>query len=147
MFKTLGKIFGTDSVIEKGMEIGDEIFYTKQEQASDDIKKSNYKLAFMKQYEAYKLAQRLIALVITCYLVVVSFILLCAQLYVMFMFWENPEAYDFFSQQLKDIASYQIETFGTAFMFITGFYYGGGFMEGVVTRYMNGRIAQTKVAQ
>lgn len=52
-----GKIFGTEKVVDAAVSAGDKLFHTAEEKAD------NY-LRVMKMYEAFKLAQRLIALTV-----------------------------------------------------------------------------------
>jgi hypothetical protein len=61
----LGKIFGSKKVIEESMTLIDNAFYTGEEKASDRIVMTNQKIAILKAYEAFKVAQRLIALSVT----------------------------------------------------------------------------------
>jgi len=50
------KIFGTGNVVEKGLEIADEAFYTNQEKAANFER-------LMKIYEPFKLIQRFMVLI------------------------------------------------------------------------------------
>lgn len=65
MFGILGKIFGSDSVIEKTGNLIDEAFYTdseKEEDKNNMIKyKSEQRIKLMEAYAPFKLAQRYIA--------------------------------------------------------------------------------------
>ncbi|WP_339678294.1 hypothetical protein [uncultured Zhongshania sp.] len=51
----LGKLFGSDKVIDAGIKGIDAVVFTAEE-------KSQYQLALLKAYEPFKIAQRLLAL-------------------------------------------------------------------------------------
>jgi hypothetical protein len=53
----IGKIFGSDDVIKAARDTGDKLFHTAEE-------KADHYLNVMKMYEAFKLAQRLIAMTV-----------------------------------------------------------------------------------
>ena len=53
----LGKLFGTEKVINKGVDMLDNAFYTDQEKAQAHIQ-------LLKAYEPFKLAQRLLAAIV-----------------------------------------------------------------------------------
>lgn len=53
----LGKLFGTEKVINKGVDMLDNAFYTDQEKAEAHIR-------LLKAYEPFKLAQRFLALIV-----------------------------------------------------------------------------------
>jgi len=53
----LGKLFGTEKVINKGTDMLDKAFYTDQEKAEGHIR-------LLKAYEPFKLAQRFLALIV-----------------------------------------------------------------------------------
>jgi len=53
----LGKLFGTEKVINKGVDMLDNAFYTDQEKAEGHIR-------LLKAYEPFKLAQRFLALIV-----------------------------------------------------------------------------------
>ena len=52
-----GKLFGTEKVINKGVDMLDNAFYTDQEKAQAHIQ-------LLKAYEPFKLAQRLLAAIV-----------------------------------------------------------------------------------
>jgi hypothetical protein len=53
----LGKLFGTEKVINTGVDMLDNAFYTEQEKAEGHIR-------LLKAYEPFKLAQRFLALIV-----------------------------------------------------------------------------------
>lgn len=109
----LGKIFGSEKVIEKTFNGIDKAIYTKEE-------KSNTWLSMLKSYEPFKLAQRLISLSITlCYLLLVIFA--CVMLVID----------DRVSKELFTIIN---SSLSTPFIIIISFYFGGGAIEGIVNK-------------
>ena len=58
MFGIFKKLFGSEKVIDSGINAIDAMVFTDEE-------KSNAKMAFLKLYEPYKVAQRYIALILT----------------------------------------------------------------------------------
>lgn len=114
----LSKLFGSDKVIDAGINGIDAMVFTDEEQ-------SNAKLAFLKLYEPFKLAQRYIAMTfcpayIGCW--VLTFII---------------EVVDIFT--IKDLNTdtlYKMLQGDVALMvtLILGFYFGGGAAEGIVKR-------------
>ena len=55
-------IFGTEKVVNKGMDMIDDAFYTDQEEAADGAVKREWKLKLLQAYQPFKTAQRLLAL-------------------------------------------------------------------------------------
>ena len=115
IFSTL---FGSDKVISAGIKGIDAMVFTDEEQSSA-------KMAFLKLYEPYKIAQRYIAMTfcpayIGCW--VLTFII---------------EVVDIF--MIKDLQTdvlYKLLQGDVAMMIILilGFYFGGGAAEGVVSQ-------------
>jgi hypothetical protein len=58
----LGKLFGSDKVIDAGISGIDKAFYTEEERAEDKLKAAPWKIALLKAYEPFKIAQRLLAI-------------------------------------------------------------------------------------
>lgn len=143
----LGKIFGDKKAVETGMAGIDKIFYTKEEKADDGIRRTSAKLMFLKTYEAFKVAQRFIALLLGIPFVLVH--VLCA------LFWfvlvgfavfsgvpivpDEPGAYEFGVSQLLLIADMNNKTLGEPFAWAVIFYYGGGAGEGLISKFMTSR--------
>jgi hypothetical protein len=94
----LGKIFGSEKVIDTGINMLDNSFYTDQE-------KAKHHKEFLKLYEPFKLAQRFISLSI-----VIPFALL--------------GSYGIIFD--KDVVDSTIGLFGTPVAIIIGFYFAGG---------------------
>ena len=59
----LGKLFGSDKVIDAGISGIDKAFYTAEEKAEDRLKAAPWKIALLKAYEPFKIAQRILAIV------------------------------------------------------------------------------------
>ena len=53
----LGKLFGSDKIIDAAVNAGDKMFYTSEEKADDYLR-------VMQMYTAFKVAQRLIAMAV-----------------------------------------------------------------------------------
>lgn len=108
-----GKIFGSDSVIEKavdGVYNGvDKLIYT------DEEKKDNY-LRIMEMYTAFKVAQRFLAVIFGVPYALACFITFIAS------FWIAIDK----QQALLE------GTFGNIVLMIVVFYFAGGMTEGTV---------------
>lgn len=140
------KIFGKDEVVKSGLNMIDNAFYTKQEQADDGLKRVGFHMAFLKLYEPFKLAQRFLALIFGIPFVSV-FILIAINWLVaiwLSLFFLTGEQYDFLVAQFKEIAMMNVETLGFPVALIMGFYFGGGAIEGVVAKYANVKHAGAK---
>jgi type III secretory pathway component EscT len=106
-----GSLFGTNNVINSGINLIDEAFYT-------DDEKAEQKRLLLKAYEPYKLAQRmLVALFIPVFLglVIVDFGL---------SFFVDVSA------QVSMIDDY----LSLPVTLIVGFYFGGGAIEGAIDK-------------
>jgi hypothetical protein len=114
----LAKLFGSNKIIDAGINGIDAMVFTDQEQ-------STAKLAFLKLYEPFKLAQRYIAMTfcpayIFCW--VLTFII---------------EVIDIFTvKDLNTETLYKLLQGDVALMvtLILGFYFGGGAAEGIIKR-------------
>lgn len=134
----VGKLFGSDTVIKKaadGIYNGvDSAFFTNQE-------KAGHFLGLLKAYEPFKLAQRMLMLVMTVPYVVVWIV--CAGLIVASAFFGNDcqvypgiatQCVNPLSETAKTLGELNNETLGMPVALILAFYFGGGAVEGVVTR-------------
>ena len=100
------RIFGTESVVEAGRDAIDKGFYTDEEKADQHAK-------FLKLYEPFKLAQRVIATtVIGPYMLGWFLVFLCS-----FSYTKEELAFPL------DLLSGDV---GTAMLIIVGFYFAGG---------------------
>ncbi len=115
----LGKLFGDSEVVKTGSEMIEKSFYTDQEKADRWSK-------FLEQYEAFKIAQRWLMLIVCPMYVIMSAILFSFEMYSEI----NNRAWDF-------TLAYNVlnGAIGTSFITIVIFYFGGGALEGVVNRF------------
>lgn len=119
MFGLLGKIFGSEQVISKSLDLIDS-FHTSTEEQIEAATKS--KVALLEAYAPFKLAQRVIAFSFT-------FIYLsCFALVLGFTLMEQTADADKVKQVLED---FQI---GYAMLIILAFYFGGGAAEGIIAQ-------------
>lgn len=111
----VGKIFGTEKavnrvfdVVERGV---DKAIFTKEE-------KRDYHLLFLKAYEPFKVAQRLLAIMFSS----------------AFIFWGSVGMvfYLFDPIKGKTIIQMTIDLFGVPTGVIVGFYFAGGAFEGAI---------------
>jgi hypothetical protein len=103
------KLFGSDKIIDAGVNGIDAMFFTDEE-------KSNAKMQFLKLYEPYKLAQRYLALIYSIPYALAWLVTFIASFFV-------------------DVALQMELLKGDAFyinIVILSFYFGGGAAEGIV---------------
>ncbi len=125
MFGILGKIFGSDSVVNKAGSLIDEAFYTDEEKAEDKMKAKQLaaqnRLNLMKAYEPFKIAQRFIAL---GFVFVFLFIMLNGVLGALYgiVDMQNVEQARKFADDMW---------LGQIIMMIVSFYFGGGLVDSI----------------
>ena len=127
----LGKIFGTKRAIEKttdaAISTGDALFFTKEE-------KANWHERLLALYEPFKVAQRLIALVLTVPFALIHF--LCS------MVWLYKIASSTIDESIKgsliELMSVNNNTLLTPVGIVLTFYFLGGAGEGVVKAWKKG---------
>ena len=108
-------LFGTSKVIESGLDLIDNAFYTDQEKAGQKIK-------LLKAYEPFKITQRFLA-------VMYSFVFLGLLVFlVVASFWVDIQP------QLSVIESVMTSKLAQVISWILGFYFAGGAVEGVVDK-------------
>jgi len=113
MWQLLGKIFGSKKIIDSSIGGIDKLFYTNQE-------KADYHLKFLAAYEPFKLAQRLLALlVVGAYIFV---FLMAAGL----MVWGGITANQSITQTSADLIKLENDSLGWAIITILAFYFAGG---------------------
>jgi len=113
MTNLIGKIFGSKKVIEAGLSGIDKTIYSAEE-------KADYHLKFLAAYEPFKLAQRLLALlVVSVYL----FVFLTGVVLMIFGAVVDSETYVLIS---KDVLHLNNETLRWASITILAFYFAGG---------------------
>ena len=108
---TVGKIFGSKSVVDGAISGIDKMFYTNEE-------REDAKLQLLKSYEPFKLALRLLALIIT-----IPFVLMVIALFVMTLATTSVAA------TASTAAAYLLlkDTLMIPFTAVIGFY----FMDGI----------------
>ena len=104
-------LFGTGKVVESGLNLIDNAFYTDQEKAEQ-------KRLLLKAYEPFKIAQRLLAVMFT-----VVFLLLVVANITLSLWFDVSDQMQFVDEYLSMPMS-----------LIVGFYFAGGAVEGVVDR-------------
>lgn len=107
-----GKLFGSEKVVDGVFKGLDSAFFTQDEKAGHFLK-------LLKAYEPFKVAQRLLALLVGIPYVMVW--LISAGL---FAFGDADSA--------KLLAEWNNNTLGTPFAIILAFYFGGGAVEGII---------------
>lgn len=104
----ISKLFGSSRVVEKGTDMLDNAFYTDQEKAEGHIR-------LLSAYEPFKIAQRLLALIVVPPWVLANLICFCIWLV-------NP---DYNIEPAMNILN---EKLGLAAIAIVSFYFGGGLL-------------------
>jgi Na+-transporting methylmalonyl-CoA/oxaloacetate decarboxylase gamma subunit len=126
MFQIFAKLFGSDTVINRSMDGIDTLVFTDQE-------KSTHKMELLKLYEPFKLAQRLLALLYS--LVFLFVFLIAVAIWIVGAFSSNIEQAGYYMSIAKELAEWNIDTLGLVISLIIGFYFGGGLVEGALTKY------------
>ena len=117
MLGLLGKIFGSEKVISKSIDLIDS-FHTSTEEQIESATKS--KVALLEAYAPFKLAQRVIAFSFT-------FVYLsCFGLVLGYTLFDQTADAEKVKQVLED---FQV---GYAMLIILAFYFGGGAAEGIL---------------
>lgn len=119
MWGVISKLLGSDKVIENASKGIDKMFFTNEEKAETWVQT-------LKAYEPFKIAQRLIALIVTS---VYLLVWIMSAIGFVLSFW--------FSEILilsKDLAALNNDVLGLPFTLIIGFYFGGGMAEGIVSQ-------------
>ena len=113
LFKSIGNLFGkllgTDKIVDAAIATGDKLFHTSEEKSDDYLR-------VMKMYEAFKVAQRLLAIIFSIPYALAWFITFCVSF-----------AQDVSVQQ--ELLNGDISRIVTA---IVGFYFLGGAAEGAI---------------
>lgn len=107
------RLLGSSGAIKDGMDLVDKAIYTKQEKAEDANKGIALKATLLKSYEPFKLAQRILMLI-----VVPPYVLMC------FITWALSFKLDTSHQEA--LLSGDL---GTLAILIGSFYFGGGTIE------------------
>lgn len=111
------RLFGSDKVVQAGIDGIDKAFYTSEEKAEDSLKRLSMKEALLKAYEPFKIAQRYMMIIVGIPYVTA---------------WTFAFFVGFF-MTVPDTATALLEgRMGDVFYIIAGFYFGGGLIEGAV---------------
>lgn len=145
-------LFGSTETVNKiadGVYDGlDAVVYTKEEEERDNITKSELKIRLLQAYEPFKVAQRLLSLVVG-----IPFVLLWAVIGLSWLIcigyfgFQEPvmnegimvvsPQYHFITSQLKTLGALNNQTLGEPFSIIIAFYFLGGAGEGMIKAYVN----------
>jgi hypothetical protein len=117
------KLFGSDKIIDAGIDGIDAMIFTDEEQ-------SKAKMAFLKLYEPFKLAQRYLAMTFCpayMFMWMVTCLLEVANIFIV----------TFTSKSLNTDVMYKLLSGDISVMviIILSFYFGGGALEGIVNRF------------
>jgi len=118
----VGKLLGSDKVIDKAAQGIDKVFFTNEEKAESWLN-------VLKAYEPFKLAQRIIAFAVTG---VYLWFIIIAGFMLMLSYWYAPMRE--LSAELASIINNNLEL---PFALIIGFYFAGGMGEGLISKYKN----------
>ena len=118
MFGVLGKILGSNSVIEKGLQLIDDMHTSTEEEI---VAKSKAKTDLLAAYAPFKLAQRYIALMFSAVFLFVMINGIVGALYG----WVDLAAVEEAKRFANDM------WLGEIMLAIVGFYFGGGAFEGI----------------
>lgn len=116
----IARILGNSNVIDQAAKGIDKVFFTSEEKAENWINT-------LKAYEPFKLAQRLIALLVVG---VYLFVWILSALILILSFWWADML-----ELSKQLASMNNETLSLPFTLITAFYFAGGAAEGIVNKF------------
>ncbi len=124
----LGKLFGTESTTNKLMDMADELWETTEE-------KSKTKMMFLKLYEPFKIAQRMLAITLCVPFVAINTTVAILWIYCI-MTATNGELYDFRVTQLKLVMECNFQALGDPVAWVVGFYFLGGAGEGMIKAWL-----------
>lgn len=134
MFKFLGRLFSSNTALEKGVDAAikgvDAVFYTEEEKATDrkETLKQVGKLVveWMTASQGHRLARRLIAVSITFTWILMY--VLCGFMSVVAAFVEKPQSFRDSGEELYNYAT----SMNGAVMLILGFYFAAPYMGDLV---------------
>ena len=130
----LARIFGTDEIIGKA---ADGVIAGADAMVLTDEERVRYHLEFLRAYEPFKLAQRLLAM--TVGVPYVAIWVISALLYTGSILVDPcPPDKQCKARQIetasKELATMNNDTLGLPFAIILGFYFAGGAVEGIVEK-------------
>lgn len=109
----IDRLLGNSKVIDAGVDGIDAIFHTDEEKAKE-------KMTFLKLYEPYKIAQRLLMLIVC-----IPYVTCWVGAYI-------ATSYNFDNEPLLKMLDGDM---GTGFILIVAFYFGGGAVSGIMDRF------------
>jgi len=114
--KFLGKLFGSDKVIDAGIKGIDAAFYTEEEKAASLERRMQLKVSLLRAFEPFKTAQRFLALLYGIPYVTA---------------WFSMFAASFFVDTKNQIELLVNSEMAYANFIILGFYFAGGVGESI----------------
>ena len=127
----LGTIFGSKKIMSAGMNTIDALHVSGEERAQ-------IKLSFMGMYEAYKVAQRWLMV-----LLAFPFVTLHVAGFAFWMYTvktvTDMERYKFMVIELRGMIELNNAALGEPLSWVVIFYFGGGAAEGAIKRFINNK--------
>ena len=124
----IGTIFGGNKTTDKLLGMADDMWETTEE-------KSKTKLMFLKLYEPFKIAQRVLAVTLCVPFVFINTTVAALWIYCI-MTATNGELYDFRVTQLKLVMECNFQAFGDPVAWVVAFYFLGGAGEGMIKAWL-----------
>ena len=115
--KALGKIFGSDKVIDAGTKAIDALVFTDEE-------KAKLHLNFLSKYQPFKIAQRYLAFMFSGVFLMIY--LNAVFLWNLGVFTSDLEQQGFYMSVAFELAEWNTKMLGTTILVIIGFYFAGG---------------------
>ena len=122
MNKIIGKIFNPEKLGDSIISGVDKAILSKEE-------KLDYMAKFLKLYEPYKLAQRILAIMFSGVFLLVHLLIFIVHLTLLTL----EKSVD----HIRPLYTYNNDSLGTVVLIITSFYFCGGVIEGTVNRFKN----------
>ena len=123
-----GRLFGTDTIVKKGMELLDDAFYTDAEKAEDkkeaQKERTRAKVELLTAYAPFKLAQRYIAFAFTGVYIFIMLNGVLGSLYEV-IDMQNVEQAKRFANEMY---------LGEIMLAIVGFYFGAGLANTIISK-------------
>jgi len=123
-----GRLFGTDTIVKKGMELLDDAFYTDAEKAEDKKEatkeRTRAKVELLTAYAPFKLAQRYIAFAFTGVYIFIMLNGVLGSLYEV-IDMQNVEQAKRFANEMY---------LGEIMLAIVGFYFGAGLANTIISK-------------
>ncbi len=124
----LGTIFGSKKVLKAGLDIIDGLHTSDEERAG-------FKLKFLGMYEAFKVAQRWLMMILAIPFVTVH-VVACGMWLRAIWALMDMERYKFVVAELGKVVTMNNAALGEPLSWFVIFYAGGGAAEGAIKRFM-----------